>query len=406
MRKRRVVITGMGAVSPYGVGLSAMTEALREEVCGISVLAEEQRIPGIECCLAGLVPPIPNLKQIPRELRRTMSPMSIYALLAAKEALVQAGLDENDLPRMGVCIGSTMGSGQELNALFAEYIPSNSLDAVRTMSFFKIMSHTASSSLAIALGLTGRLINPTAACAAGLQGIGMAYEAIAFGREDRMLCGGAEEYSPLTTATFDKIGAASHALDPALSSRPFDRRRDGIVCSEGAGVLLLEEKEAAEARGARIIAEIAGFATLSSAHGVAQPSEDATAECMKAALEDAGMQAQDIRYINAHATATLAGDVAESRAIASVFGDSVPVSSLKGPMGHAMAASGALEAIACADMIGRGYLVGCRSDIEPDPECGKITLAKSAETWHPGPVVKNSFALGGVYASLVLRPAC
>lgn len=406
MRKRRVVITGMGAVSPCGIGLSAMTDALQQERCCLSTLPDSLRIPGMECCLAGIVPPIPNVKQIPRELRRSMSPMSIYALLAAKEALAQAGLPEEDLPRMGVCLGSTMGSGQELHSLFSSFIPTNSLDAVRTMAFFKIMPHTASTALAIALGLSGRLLNPTAACAAGLQGVGMAYEAIAFGREDRMLCGGTEEYSPLTTATFDKIGAASHAQEAVRGSRPFDTRRDGIVCSEGAGVLVLEEKGLAEARGARIIAEVAGFATVGSPRDIAQPSTETSIGCMRAALDDAGLASRDITYVNAHATATVAGDVAEGQAIAALWGDTVPVSSLKGVLGHAMAASGALEVIACADMMQHGYRIGCRSDLWPDPACGDICLAPSAKQWIAGPIIKNSFALGGVYASLVLRPAC
>lgn len=405
MRKRRVVITGMGAISPCGIGLPAMMDALQQERCCLSTVPDDLRIPGMECCLAGLVPPIPDVKRIPRELRRSMSPMSIYALLAAKEALAQAGLPEDDLPRMGVCLGSTMGSGQELHSLFASFIPTNSLDAVRTMAFFKIMPHTASTALAIALGLFGRLLNPTAACAAGLQGIGMAYEAIAFGREDRMLCGGTEEYSPLTTATFDKIGAASHAREAENGSRPFDIRRDGIVCSEGAGVLVLEEKELAEARGARIIAEIAGFATASSPRDIAHPSTETTIECMRAALDDAGLAPRDIAYVNAHATATVAGDVAESQAIAALWGDTVPVSSLKGILGHAMAASGALEVIACADMMRHGHRIGCRSDLRPDPACVGVRLAPSTNKWSAGPIIKNSFALGGVYASLVLRPA-
>lgn len=405
MRKRRVVITGMGAVSPCGIGLPALADALKRERCSLSVIPAELRIPGMDCWLAGLVPPIPHLTQIPRELRRSMSPMSIYALLAAKEALARAGLPDDGLPRMGVCMGSTLGSGQELHSLFTSFLSAGNLDAVRTMAFFKIMPHTASSALARALGLSGRLLNPTAACAAGLQAIGMAFEAIAFGREDRMLCGGSEEYSPLTTATFDKIGAASHARKPECGSRPFDVRRDGIVCSEGAGVLLLEEKDLAEARGAHIIAEIAGFATLGSACDIAHPSRETTIDCMRAALDDAGMAPADVAYVNAHATATRAGDVAESQAIASVWGKSVPVSSLKGIIGHTMAASGALEVIACVDMIQHGYRIGCLSDMQPDPACGAVDLAPSAERWTAGPIIKNSFALGGVYASLVLRPA-
>lgn len=404
MRKRRVVITGMGAVSPYGVGIGTMWEGLSEQRCALSLLPDSMLVPGLEFRVAGLVPEIGSIKAIPREIRRTMSPMSVYAYLAALEALGQAGFDRAALPRIGVSIGSTMGSGQELKSLFGSYIPSGNLDAVRTTAFFKIMSHTAASSLAVSLGLTGRMLNPTAACAAGLQAMGLAYEAIAFGREDRMLCGGTEEYTPLTSATFDKIGAASLSTVPEDASRPFDARRDGIVCSEGAGIFMLEELETALAAGHTPLAEITGFASLSSPSGIAQPDTETTLDCMRAALDDAETLPEQIAYANAHATSTLAGDIGEGLALERLFGSRIPVGSLKGGMGHAMAASGALESAACVRMIRTGMLCPSRDDLVPDPACGALRFARRGERLGSGSILKNSFALGGVYASMVFTP--
>ncbi|MCH5277113.1 MAG: beta-ketoacyl-[acyl-carrier-protein] synthase family protein [Desulfovibrionaceae bacterium] len=403
--RRRVVVTGMGAVSPFGCGVLRMMAGLNEGQCALSFIPETQKIPGIDCHVAGMVPALAEARDIPREYRRTMSPMTIFACLAAREAIAQANFSQGLPARSGVSIGSTMGSGQELHSLFSSFIVSGTLDAVRTMAFFKIMAHTASAGVAALFGLSGRILNPVAACAAGLQGIGAAFEAIAFGREDRMLCGGTEEYSPLTCATFDKIGAASHGHDPEQASRPFDKRRDGIVCSEGAGILILEERGQALARGASILAEIAGYATVTSPASVASPDEQSSARCMEEALADAGADPGAVAYVNAHATATHAGDVAEGRAIERIWGNRVPVSSLKGHMGHAMAASGALETVACIEMMRSGRIVAGRNGLVPDPECGQLWHAEQGQTLDRGLVVKNSFALGGIYASLVLAPA-
>ncbi|MDO5536236.1 MAG: beta-ketoacyl-[acyl-carrier-protein] synthase family protein [Desulfovibrionaceae bacterium] len=405
MRKRRVVITGTGAVSPYGPGVEAMVSGMKEDRCALSVIPDNLLIRDVDCHVYGAVPQLAETRSIPRELRRTMSPMTVYACLAAREALVQSGLGTEDLPRTGACIGSTMGSGQEMEAVFGYFLSTGGLDAVRTMSFFKTMGHTAASGTALAFRLGGRVLNPCAACAAGLQGIGLAYEAVAFGREDRMLCGGAEEYTRLATGTFDKIGAASHSRDPQTASRPFDTRRDGIVCSEGAGILLLEERESALARGADILAEITGFATISSAFGVASPDSAASAACMREALADAGASPDEVVHVNAHATATQAGDAAEGRAIADIWGDRVPVSSLKGHLGHSLAASGALETAACVAMLRSGRQIGGKRDFDPDPACGGIRHAASNDPLARGLILKNSFALGGIYTSLILAPA-
>lgn len=393
----------MGAVSPFGVGTQSLMDGLWGRACGLSPLPEEMNIPNINCHVAGFVPPME--KRIPRQIRRSMSPMSIFAYLAAREALGQAGLEGER--EIGVSLGSTTGSGQEMTNVFAELFNSGHLDMVRTMSFFKVMAHTASSNVAQSLNLRGRTINPVSACAAGLQGIGLAFEAVAFGREKRMLCGGCEEYSILASATFDKIGAASDATDPLMSSLPFDARRKGVVCSEGAGMLCIEERGTALERGAKILAEILGFATLSSPTSLSSPDEEEAARCMRSAIADAGLEPPDISWICAHATGTVTGDATEGRAIESVFGNRPPVIGLKGYLGHTLAASGAIETVACISMMSRGALVGMPDTFEPDGSCGTLTFATHKKPLSQKSfVLKNSFALGGIYASLVLgQPA-
>ena len=345
MRGRRVVVTGMGAVSPFGEGVPAMYEGVRENRCALSPLPE-YKLEGLSCRVAGLVPPLQE-KRIPRELRRSMSPMSIFACLAAWEALTTAGLGTRPEQRMGVAVGSTVGSPTMLHEFFEMFLREHSVESMRSTVFFKVMSHTVAANVALACGCAGRTLAPAAACASGLMSLCLGYEAIAAGREELMLCGGADEFHLLTSATFDRLGAASHTEDPDCASRPFDADRTGIVCGEGAGILLLESLESAQARNAPILAEIRGAAMASSPGSIAQPDADAIADCMRRTLDDAGVQPQDVAYVNAHATATEFGDMAEGQAIEAVFGQSTPVSSFKGHLGHTMAASGALESILC-----------------------------------------------------------
>jgi 3-oxoacyl-[acyl-carrier-protein] synthase II len=249
------------------------------------------------------------------------------------------------------------------------------------------------------------VLAPTAACSTSCQAIGLAYEAIALGRQDAVICGGADEYHPLTTGTFDLMLAASTAYndDPEHTPRPFDRKRDGIVCSEGAGVLLLESFASARARGAAILAEVAGFASTGDSSSIANPDPDPLFRCMREALRGAGIAPEEVSYVNAHATATVQGDIAESRAIAMLFGNRTPVSSLKGHMGHTMAASGALESAACVEMLRRRTLLPTLNLEEPDPRCGGIDLVRENREQPVSVIVKNNFALGGINCSLVLR---
>jgi 3-oxoacyl-[acyl-carrier-protein] synthase II len=307
--------------------------------------------------------------------------------------------------RTGVIMGSTMGSVHTIEEFFRDYLSRGSFDQMKSMLFFRVMGHSVAANVAQALGVTGRVIGPTSACSTSCQAIGLAYEAIALGRQDAIVCGGADEYHPLVTGTFDLMFAASSAYNdtPEKTPRPFDVARDGVVCSEGAGALLLEALDAAKARGATILAEVAGFASTCDPLSIANPAPYPLYRSMREALECASIPPEAVSYVNAHATATIQGDIAESKAIAMLFGNKTPVSSLKGHIGHTMAASGALESIACVRMLQHQLLLPTRNLEEPDPACDGIELLRDSATRPVSVIVKNNFALGGINCSLVLR---
>ena len=403
---RRVVITGLGAVSPYGRGVAALMDGLWAGRSAVRRAPELERIGGLRTRVAALVQGV-DPKEIPRKDRRSMSAMSIYATLASQEALAGAGIGLEQLSggRLGVAIGSTVGSTQATEDFFRDFFTDSSLERMKSTLFFQIMNHSCAANVVQTLGITGRLLAPAAACSTGCQAIGYGYEQVALGRQDFMLCGGADEFHPLTAATFDVMNAASVAFNdaPEATPRPFDRRRDGVVCAEGAGILLLEALDSALARGAAILGEVAGFATVSDPSNIANPNAAAMERCMREALDDAGLTSGEIDYVNAHATATAQGDVAEAEAIAAICGDRVPVSSLKGHMGHTMAASGALELVAGVDMLQRQRLVPTLNLAEVDPACAVIRHVEDDRQRPVRAFLKNNFALGGVNSSLVVR---
>lgn len=276
---------------------------------------------------------------------------------------------------------------------------------MKSTVFFHIMNHSCAANVAQTLDISGRILAPSAACSTGCQALGYGFELIAMGKQEMMLCGGADEFHPLTAATFDIINAASIVFNdaPTRTPRPFDRSRDGVVCAEGAGVVLLESLDSAIKRGAPILAEIVGFATVSDPKSIANPNVEAMERCMRLALKDADLSADDIGYVNAHATATEQGDIAESKAISRVFGEMVPVSSLKGHMGHTMAASGSLELIGALEMMKQGRLVPTLNLEEVDPACSVLNYLRQVEDVDIDAFIKNSFAFGGVNSSIVVR---
>ncbi|MBJ6748737.1 beta-ketoacyl-[acyl-carrier-protein] synthase family protein [Geomonas anaerohicana] len=406
MLLRRVVITGVGTVSPFGRGIDNLMDGLLAGRSGVVELPALAEITGMRTRVAALVTGVDPM-EIPRKFRRSMSSMSVFATLAAQDAVAMAGLAPEQLSggQLGVSIGSTTGSPQTMEEFFREFNADHSLERMKSTLFFHIMNHSCASNVAQVLGVTGRVLAPAAACSTSTHAIGYGAEMIGLGKQEFMLCGGADEFHPLTSGTFDIINAASAGFNdtPHQTPRPFDARRDGIVCGEGSGILLLESLDSALARGAEILAEVTGFATNSDPGSIANPDTACIAQCMRLALADAGIEPGEVDYVNAHATATEQGDIAECAAIAEVFGAQTPVSSLKGHLGHTMAASGALELAACVEMLRRGVLVPTLNLDQVDSACAGVLHQREVARRRVDTVIKNNFALGGVNSSIILR---
>ena len=406
MGKRRVVVTGMGTVSPFGQGVKCLWEHLLGGHSAVQVVPEMQELGGLRSWVAAIVPDVDS-SVIARKKRRFMSPMSVYSTVAALEATAMAGLSKSQITDRGtgLCMASTMGSTSESEAFFQELNRSGSIDNVKSTMFFKTMNHSCAANTAQALGITGRIISPSAACASSNLAVGLAFEMIAAGNQNMVICGGSDEHHCLAPAVFDIMNAASckYNSEPQQTPRPFDINRDGVVCAEGAGVLVLEEMEYARRRNADILAEIIGFATFSSPESIANPDSQTIADCMECSMNQAGVHAEDVDYVNAHATATIQGDIAEAQAIGAVMGDKVPVSSLKGHLGHTMAASGAMELIASIQMMRYGTLIPTRNLATPDPECNTIDLITAPREVGINIIFKNSFALGGINSAILIR---
>ncbi|HTG00022.1 MAG TPA: beta-ketoacyl synthase N-terminal-like domain-containing protein [Nitrospirota bacterium] len=406
MMLRRVVITGIGAVTPYGNGVAKLLQGIEEGRSAVQRMAGWESYIGLRS-LVGAPVTLQDEKRIPRHKRRSMGRMSIFAAQAADEALSDAGivLEQEDRWRVGCVIGSTMGSAKSINDAFEIMLPDKDLSRLNSTMFFQCMSHTAAVNTAQYLELNGAIMAPAAACASALHAIGTGYDLIRLGRQDVLLCGGAEELHPTVTGSFDIVFATSTKYNdcPEKTPRPFDRERDGLVCGEGSGILVLEEYERALRRKARIYAEIKGFSTTASGMHVSQSNKASMVACMHRALEDAGIKKDDVDYINAHATATTQGDQEEAEAIAEVFGAEVPVSSLKGYIGHTLGASGAVELAATLNMMERSVLYPTRNLEQVSPECAGIDHVLTPRKKEITTVLKNGFAFGGINAALVCR---
>ncbi|WP_240192046.1 beta-ketoacyl-[acyl-carrier-protein] synthase family protein [Desulforhopalus vacuolatus] len=403
--KRRVVITGRGAVSPFGRGVSALLENIWQGRSAIQYMPEWLKIEGLCSHLAAPVPDF-DFKILPRVQRRTMGKMAIYATLASQEAVRDSGISTELLSSgdLGVAIGSTIGSPSAYEAFYSQYLANNSLRGIKSGEFFKSMGHTCSANVCLALGIRGEQWGPVSACTSSSQAIGLAYILIKAGRQQAMLCGGAEETHPSVTSVFDLLGAGSRQNShPECACRPFDKDRDGIVCGGGSGVLILEDLESARKRGAKIYGEIVGFGNVTDSGHIANPETLSMERAMKKAMTEAGIAAADIDYVNAHATGTERGDIAESVAIEHVLGSTTPVSSLKGHFGHTLGASGALEIIATLEMMAQQEIIPTRNLTSIDSRCGKIALVTQKQPARLKTILKNNFALGGVNTSLAIR---
>jgi 3-oxoacyl-[acyl-carrier-protein] synthase II len=406
MTLKRVVITGIGVVSPFGNGVPALMTGIEEGRSAVRFMDGWDQYNGLQS-LVGAPVEMQGEMNIPRQKRRSMGRMSIFAAQAADEAIADAGitLANENMWRVGCVVGSTMGSAKSINDVFETMLPDKDLSKLNSTMFFQCMSHTATVNVAQYLGLTGTVVAASAACASALHAIGIGYDLIRLGRQDILLCGGAEELHPTVTGSFDILFATStkHNHDPQNTPRPFDRDRDGLVCGEGSGILVLEEYERAVSRGARIYAEITGFSTTASGIHVSQSNCDSMVTCIRQALVDAGIQASDIDYINAHATATLQGDQEEAEAIREIFGASTPVSCMKGHIGHTLGAAGAIELAAGLKMMETGVIYPTRNLENVSEDCAGIQHVMAPVKKEINTMLKNGFAFGGINAALVCR---
>lgn len=403
---KRVVITGLGAVSPLGTDVAALMQGIEEGKSAVRYMDGWNQYTGLRS-LVGAPATVVNEKLIPRTIRRSMGRMSIFSVQAADQALADSGIDREMIStgRIGCVVGSTTGSARSLNEVFELMLPEKDLTCLPAMKFFQCVSHTAAMNLAHYLGLTGYVMATSAACASGLQAVGAGYDLIRLGKQDAMLCGGAEELHPTVTGSFDILFATSANFnhEPERTPRPFDANRDGLVCGEGSGILLLEEYEHAVKRKAGIYAEIIGYHTCGSGAHVSQSNKDSIVECFRRALKDAGIGPEDVDYINAHATATIHGDKEEAEAIREVFGGFVPVSSLKGYIGHTLGASGSIELIASLIMMDKGCIYPTRNLESVGRDCEGIYHVMSKLDKEIRILFKNCFAFGGINASIVCK---
>lgn len=408
MDRRRVVITGTGVISPLGNTVEELYARLRNGESGVREM-REWKDSGPVPLAAPVELEEALVKSIPRMYRRSMGRVGVFAALAARSAVEQAGVEKSMLTdgRCGCVIGSTMGGSGSISETY-HLLLGNRKDEISAMQFFKSVSHTAAFNVANWFGIRGCVLSPSAACASALQAIGVGRDLIASGTQDLVLCGGAEELAPEVPVSFELIeasGGFDHA-HPEKASRPFDAERRGLVCGEGAGIVMLESLEHARKRGAEILGEIRGYATCASGSALSQSDASAILRCLELVYRDAGVEPACTDYVSAHATSTIQGDREEAAALRKFFGDSVPVSSLKGHLGHTLGASGGIELIATLEMAARSELLPTLNLEHPDEECGSLDLIRGIRPREIRFFLKNSFAFGGINATLLCSRYC
>ncbi len=404
---RRVVITGVGLATPVGNDLDALSLALREGRHGIRTQPSWDAVAHLRTRLGAAVTGL-DFSGHPRKKVRSMGRVGMLALHATQQAIADAGLTAEELTRdeVGLAYGSTHGSSAALEAFCRPLFGATSLEGLSGTAYLKFMSHTCAANLAQYYGIRGRVMPTCAACVSGSLAVGTGYELLRAGTQDVMICGGAEELHYVPAGVFDLMMATSTRYNdrPDLSPRPFDAERDGLVIGEGAGTIVLETWERAMARGARVYAEVIGYASNCDGTHVTAPSVEGMAGAMRRALREAGVSAADVGYINAHATGTDVGDVCEAQATYDVFGGGVPVSSTKGHMGHTLGACGTIEVAVAIAAMRDGFLPPTRNLERVDPRCAPLdyVMGASRES-RPTVVMSNNFAFGGINTSIILR---
>lgn len=408
----RVVITGTGAVTPAGVGVPALWDALMEKRCCLGPI-QRFSTEGHDVHIAGEVRDFDGAELgLTKKEARRFERFVQYAIVAADEALAQSGLnlEEENLDRIAVCVGSGIGGIDELESGFAT-LHEKGPARVNPLFVPTMITNIAAGNLAIRYGMKGECIDVATACATGAHCIGSAVRSIRHGYADVALAGGAEEsVSPICIAGFANLGALNTEEDPTQASLPFDARRHGFVAGEGAGMVILESLEHALARGAHIIAEVTGFGSTGDAYHMTapNPSGEGVVRAMNMALEEGGFTPADIGHVNAHGTGTPANDATEAAALLALCGEQagsqVPVMSVKGTTGHTLGAAGAVEAIVCALAVARECVPPTTGFAQPAEDCPVNVVTEPLCDYPQKVALSNSLGFGGHNACLAFSP--
>jgi 3-oxoacyl-[acyl-carrier-protein] synthase II len=407
--ERRVVITECSAITPIGHDKDEIVRHLVEGISGVKKIREDDLLSGfIDCGVFGTVD-YPLDYDFKRQHRKTMGPVSYYACQVAKEVLKNSGLNHDFITsgRLGVAFGSTHGSPSVQREIYKSFFSKSrsSFSKIGAVDYLKSMVHTTAANITKMFGITGRVFSSSTACTTSSQSIGFGYEMVKYGMQDAMLCGGADEYDTTTVAVFDNLLACSTAFNdtPHLTPRPFDEQRDGLVVGEGAGAVLLEEYEYAKKRGANILGEVIGFSCNNNGGDLILPNMDGITETIRLGLKDAGISADSVDFVSAHATATKMGDVIEAHAMGRVYGNFPVVTGLKSYMGHTMGSCGAIETIITLYMMEKGFIPPTLNLDKVDDRCAMVNHAKNLIETDVHIAAIQNFAFGGVNTCLIVK---
>ena len=407
--KTRVVVTGMGAITPIGNDVESFWQGLKDKTVGIGPITYFDTTE-YKCKLAAEVKGFDPKQYMDAKAARRMEALSQFAVAASKEALEQSGIDmeKEDPYRVGVCVGSGIGSLQAMEK-DVKKLNDKGPSRVNPLLVPLMISNMAAGNVAIQFGLKGKCFNVVTACATGTHSIGEAFRSIQYGEADVMVAGGAEaSITPIGIAGFTSLTALNTTEDVSRASIPFDEDRNGFVMGEGAGVVVLESLEHAKARGANILAEVVGYGATCDAFHITSPAEDGSgaARAMENAMKDAGMAAEDIDYVNAHGTSTHHNDLFETKAIKLALGDhaqKVKINSTKSMIGHLLGAAGGVEFITCVKSIQDGFVHATVGLEKPGEGCDLDYTMGDGVSMNVDVAISNSLGFGGHNASLIVK---
>lgn len=408
MEKRRVVVTGMGAVTPIGIGIDNFWKSVKDQKTGFAPITHFDTT-DYKVKLAAEVKDFDAKAYMDAKEARRMELFSQYAMAAAKEAIEDSKIEmeQEDPYRVGCAIGCGVGSLQAIEREYTKLVEKGP-NRVGPLFVPMMISNMAAGNVSIHFGLKGKSINVVTACATGTNAIGEAFRAIQYGEADMMVAGGTEgSICPIAIAGFTSLTALTTATDPKRCSIPFDKERSGFVMGEGAAVVILEELCHAKKRGAKIYAEVAGYGCSSDAYHITSPAEDGSgaAKAMTNALEDAGVPADEVFYLNAHGTSTHHNDLFETRAVKLAFGEharKMKINSTKSMVGHMLGAAGAIEFVTCVKEMEENYLHATVGYKIPDEELD-LDYCKEPVSMEVNYALSNSLGFGGHNASILLK---